>query len=52
MSFFTAAQMEAKLRQVGFTSVEFLTPQQVAAYYSHCKTLPPPSHTGIVAAAL
>lgn len=51
LSFFEPAQMQEKLREVGFTSVELLTPAAAASrYFQAPSSLPPPQRTTIVAA--
>jgi methyltransferase (TIGR00027 family) len=50
VSYFTPAEMEAKLRHAGFTNVEFLTVGEAKARYFHNTALSPPKRTGVVAA--
>lgn len=52
ISFFTPPAMEAKLRRAGFSSVEFLSPQEAEIRYfsQRPRDLPVPRRTAIVAA--
>jgi methyltransferase (TIGR00027 family) len=50
VSYFEPAAMEAKLRGVGFSVVEFLAVDDAKARYFQSTSLPPPRRTGIVAA--
>jgi methyltransferase (TIGR00027 family) len=50
LSLFEPAQMQEKLRGVGFTSVELLTPVAASRYFQAPSSLPTPQRTTIVAA--
>jgi methyltransferase (TIGR00027 family) len=52
VTYFAPPALEARLRETGFSVVDFLTPAEIVARYLHNRTdgLPPPRRTSIVSA--